>query len=170
MFAGVRPTLQRWKRLALKRQTANRVAAGIAMGMIVGLIPGDSALAYLALVIALLCPVSLIAAALSALVFTMISPSLDTVLDSIGMQVLSMDALMGVWTWLETLPLIAWTRFNNTVVMGSIVFSLVAWLPVFLLMRWLITRFQSAYQVQKNGDKNSSDPRISPSLATELDR
>ena len=52
---------------------------------------------------------------------------LDPVFHSVGYVLLrDLDVLSGFWTFLFNLPIFPLTRFNNTVVLGCFVFSLVA--------------------------------------------
>ncbi len=40
------------------------------------------------------------------------------------------------------MPIVPLTNFNNTVVLGSLVFALLAAVPLFLLLRWAVARYR----------------------------
>ena len=50
---------------------------------------------------------------------------LDQLFHLLGTQILSMDSVKPLWTALFNIPLIPFTRFNNTVMMGAMVVSLI---------------------------------------------
>jgi uncharacterized protein (TIGR03546 family) len=41
------------------------------------------------------------------------------------------------------MPIVPLTNFNNTVVLGSLVFALLFFVPLFLLTRWAVTRYRA---------------------------
>jgi uncharacterized protein (TIGR03546 family) len=48
-----------------------------------------------------------------------------------------------LWTALANTPGVPLTNFNNTIVLGSVVVWIVAWLPVFFLARWLVATYRA---------------------------
>jgi uncharacterized protein (TIGR03546 family) len=48
-----------------------------------------------------------------------------------------------MWTSLYNTPIVPLTNFNNTVVLGSLVFALLAFLPLFLAARYGVTRYRA---------------------------
>lgn len=161
MFRRLQRSLDRFARAALNRKLARQIAGGLATGLVIGVLPKDSALPYLVALVALLLPHSLIATVLSATLASVISPVLDPVWDRVGYQLLSAPAFQPIGSFLESQSWMAWTRFNNSVVMGSLVISLALW-PVIYLISWLIvSRLQAAAD---------SRPELPPSpLATETE-
>lgn len=142
MFRRLQRSVEKLRRAALNPKIAGRIAGGLATGMVIGLLPKDSAIPYLLAIIATLLPHSLLAMLPSVLFFTLLSSSLDPSWDRVGHEILTASWFTSIGQTLESLPWMAWTRFNNTVVMGTLVTSLAAWLPVFVVSRFLIVRFQ----------------------------
>src|SRR5256884_9612765 len=104
--------------------TAGRLAAGIALGSILGLTPLvnlHNAVVFAALV---LLNVSFAGGMLGWAVFVPIGFLLDPLFDWIGHTLLLAEPLRGVWTSLYNTPIIPLTNFNNTVVLGSLVSAL----------------------------------------------
>jgi len=67
---------------------------------------------------------------------------LDPLFDWIGHQVLMAESLRGVWTSLYNTPIVPLTNFNNTIVLGSLVFSLLLLVPLFFATRWAVARYR----------------------------
>lgn len=118
-----------------------QVGLGIALGMMVGLIPKDSLLVYLFGLVIFATNINLLATSLSAFGFMWIGSWLDPVSHQVGHLILTQQGLQSTFLWLYEQPLVPWTRFNNTVVMGSLVIGLIAFYPVYLASRVLFARW-----------------------------
>ena len=70
---------------------------------------------------------------------------LDPVLHQLGLTVLTAPALEGVWTALYNNPIFRVERFNNTIVMGGLVFSMVLFVPCFFLSNYLVRRYRETF-------------------------
>ncbi|HEU5168882.1 MAG TPA: TIGR03546 family protein, partial [Gemmatimonadales bacterium] len=69
--------------------------------------------------------------------------ALDPVFHRIGLALLESPALRPTWqAWYNT-PLVPYTNFNNTVVLGSVVGWLGLAIPVFALSRWGVARYRA---------------------------
>jgi uncharacterized protein (TIGR03546 family) len=123
--------------------TPGQLAAGIALGSIIGLTPlvnVHNAIVFAAIV---LLNVSFAGGMLGWALFVPIGFLLDPVFDWIGHGLLLAPALRGVWTSLYNTPIVPLTNFNNTVVLGSLVFALLAFVPLFLAARWAVVRYRA---------------------------
>lgn len=108
-----------------------QIGFGIALGMMIGLIPKDSAFALLFGMFVFATSVNVLATTLSAIVFTWIGSMCDPVFHQVGFYVLTHETMEASWIWLYQQPFSAWTRFNNTVVMGSLIIGLFLMFPVY---------------------------------------
>lgn len=123
--------------------TPGQVAAGIALGSILGLTPLLNLHNAVVFALILLLNVSFGGAMLGWGVFVPIGFLLDPLFDHIGhVLLLHTPALTGLWTTLANMPIVPLTNFNNTVVLGSLVFSLVAFLPLYFAARWGVARYR----------------------------
>jgi uncharacterized protein (TIGR03546 family) len=111
-----------------------RIALGFALGMIIGLVPKGNLIALCLGVVLLSSRANLAAAALAAFTFSWLGILADPVSHRIGLGLLNFSPLVNFWTWLYNLPVVPWTAFNNTVVLGSFVLALALFYPVFRLM------------------------------------
>ena len=123
--------------------TPGQLAAGIALGSILGLTPLvnlHNAIVFAAIV---LLNVSFAGGMLGWALFVPIGFLLDPLFDWIGHQLLLAESLRGLWTSLYNTPIVPLTNFNNTIVLGSLVFALVLLVPLFFATRWAVARYRA---------------------------
>ena len=123
--------------------TPGQLAAGIVLGSFLGLTPLfnlHNALIFAALV---LLNVSFAGGLLGWALFVPVGFLLDPLFDWIGHSLLLAPPLRGLWTSLYNTPIIPLTNFNNTVVLGSLVFALLAAVPLFFVIRWAVVRYRA---------------------------
>ncbi len=123
--------------------TPGQLAAGIVLGSFLGLTPLlnlHNAIIFAALV---LLNVSFAGGMLGWALFVPIGFLLDPLFDWIGHTLLlDVSFLTPLWTSLYNMPVVPLTNFNNTVVLGSLVFALVFALPLFFALRWAVVRYR----------------------------
>ena len=105
---------------------------GISLGLMIGILPKDSLLPWVLGLLALIAPVNLGATLVAIVVGTLLSLTMDSFADSIGQIVLGNATVLNWMSWLTDLPGFAWTRLNNTVVMGLTTIGILASIPVYL--------------------------------------
>ena len=124
-------------------QTPAQIAGGFALGAIVGLMPVLTLQGIALWLVIFLLNVNLTAVFLSATIFTLIAYLFDPIFHALGCFFLvDVSALRGLWTSLYNAPLAPLTRFNNTLVLGSLLASVVFFLPVYFGAK----RFVIAYR------------------------
>ncbi len=143
------------------------IAHGIALGLVLGLVPKTTltAVALLASIFAL--HVHLGAALLSACVFSLAGPWLDPLLHRVGLQVLQSPSLTEFWRRLFETPLSAWTALDNTVVVGALVVGVVLYLPAYFIGSRLSRRWMSE-SGQNDGDAAEAPNQAEPDVLTEM--
>ncbi len=122
--------------------TPGQLAAGIVLGSFFGLTPLfnlHNAVIFAALV---LLNVSFAGGLLGWALFVPVGFLLDPLFDWIGHGLLFAPSLRGLWTSLDNTPIIPLTNFNNTVVLGSLVFALLFAVPLFFAIRWTVARYR----------------------------
>ena len=120
-----------------------QISLGFCFAMIAGLTPLLSLHNLVVLLLVLVLRVNLAAFVLGLGVFSGMAYLLDPVFHWNGLQILTMPSLEGLWTSMYNCPVGRLSRFNNTIVMGSLVFSLVLFVPVYILSNMLITHYRS---------------------------
>ncbi len=123
--------------------TPGQLAAGIALGSALGLTPIMNLHNLVILGAAMLLNVSFPGFMLGWALFIPLGFALDPVFHAIGRHLLlETPALDATWTvWFNT-PVLPLTNFNNTVVLGSVVVWAAAFVPLFILLRWLIAQYR----------------------------
>ncbi len=123
--------------------TPGQVAAGLALGTILGLTPLFSLHNLVVAMLILLLNVSVPGAMLGWALAIPFGFALDPVFDALGRQLLlGIPVLTPLWTALANLPVVPLTNFNNTVVLGSLVSALVLFAPTFYAGRWAVRRYR----------------------------
>jgi len=123
--------------------TPGQLAAGIALGAILGLTPLVSLHNAVVFALIVLLNVSFPGAMLGWALFVPIGFLLDPVFDRIGHTLLFTPSLTPFFTSLYNMPVAPLTDFNNTITLGSLVFSLVSFLPLFFATRWAVKRYRA---------------------------
>jgi uncharacterized protein (TIGR03546 family) len=110
------------------------IASGFTLGFLVGLTPFMTLQNMVILLIAFLTKVNLAAVFFGIFFFGFIAFIFDPVFHNLGYFMLAkLESLYGLWTTLYNLPVAPLTRFNNTVVLGSLLTAVVLAFPVYLL-------------------------------------
>lgn len=109
------------------------LAAGLALGAALGLVPKGNLLAALLFLLFFFFRVDKGLAFVSAAFFTPLGYALDGLAHALGLALLKAPALEGLWTFLYGLPIVPLTRFNNSVVLGNLALSLSLFGPLYLL-------------------------------------
>ncbi len=135
-------------RALVAESTHRQIAAGIALGMIVGLVPKGNLLAFLLLTGVSSLRISLPAIFFSTFLFSWIATLLDPLTDRIGLFLLTHPGLVPFWEWLYDHPLVPWTQFNNTIVIGSLLLGVLASYPVYRITLPLIEKYEPAVSVR----------------------
>lgn len=118
------------------------IAAGVACGFILGLNPFFSLHCLLLFIFMFFFRVQIGAVFVCAFFFKLLSFALAPLFDVTGIMVLEIEALQGFFTTLYNMPIIPFTRFNNSLVMGSGVITFALSPFVFILAKILITKYR----------------------------
>ena len=122
--------------------TPGQVAAGMAFGAALGLTPLMSLHNLVIVLLVLVLNVSLAGFTLGWSLFVPIGFLLDPLFDAIGNKLLGSAALTPLWTRLANMPVMPFSNFNNSVTLGSLVFWVLAWVPIFFAARWAVARYR----------------------------
>lgn len=112
-------------RLLHSENGTNQIAWGLTLGAFLGFSPFFSLQTFLILFVLLIFRIQIGAAFLSAFFFKFIAFLIDPVADPLGRLVLENASLRPLWTTLYNMPILPYTRFNNSIIMGSFVFALI---------------------------------------------
>ncbi len=133
---------------ALRSASSPRqIAGGFVLGMLLGLISLKSLFSAAAVILILVLNVNVAMAVAGYAVFRLITWLVDPWLHALGYFMLVEAApLQAVWVYLYNLPLVSFTRFNNTVVMGGIAAYAALVVPVFILMKRFVVLYRERWE------------------------
>lgn len=119
-----------------------QISLALCLGMVAGLTPLMSPHNLIVLLLALIIRVNLSAFILGLALFSGVAYMLDPAFHSIGLRILKTNALETLFTGMYNNPFLRITRFNNTIVMGSLITSVAAFIPMAMILNILIRRYR----------------------------
>ncbi len=123
--------------------TPKQIAGGVMLGMIIGLTPTFSLHNIVLVFLILVIKVNITSAILSMFAFDLIGYAVDPLSDWLGYTILTSAVLRPLWIEAYNAAIIPFTRFNNTIVMGSFVISLMLLYPIFRLAIYGVDRYRA---------------------------
>jgi uncharacterized protein (TIGR03546 family) len=123
--------------------TPGQVAAGMALGAALGLTPLLNVHNMVVFSLIVMLNVSFGGGMLGWALFVPLGFMLDPVFHAIGLGLLQAPSLRGLWTSMYNAPLVPYTNFNNTIVLGSVVGWLALAVPIFFASRWAVARYRA---------------------------
>lgn len=122
-----------------------QIALGICCGLILGFAPVLSLQTILVIIIILIFKIQAGAAFGSAFFFALVAFLLDPLFDLMGGYFLEIEALYPLYETLYNLPIIPFTKFNNSIVMGAAVVSVLMTPFVYFISRSLIVKYRKTF-------------------------
>ena len=119
-----------------------QISMAFCLAMILGLTPLMSIHNLVVILLMLVVRVNLSACILGWLFFSGIAYILDPLFNLIGLAVLTTKGIEGLWTSLYNITLFRLAKFNNSIVMGSFLFSLIFFIPLYLLSNRGIRKYR----------------------------
>jgi uncharacterized protein (TIGR03546 family) len=120
----------------------SQISLAFGFALISGFLSFFSPFNLLILLLVLFFRVNLSAYILGTVFFSGVAYLLDPLFHRIGFSVLTLPALEGLWTSMYGSTLWRIQRFNNSVVMGGIVFSLLFFMPLVLASNVLVQKYR----------------------------
>nr|WP_318717424.1 TIGR03546 family protein [uncultured Treponema sp.] len=114
------------------------IAHAVSCGVLLGFMPKDNLLWYILFIFILFMNIQRGAYALSILLGAAFTVFLDPLFDSVGYSILTIESVKPYYASLLDIPFVAFTKFNNTVVMGSFVCGVAAYIPLYVLARLFV--------------------------------
>lgn len=121
-----------------------QIAAGFALGAFLGLPPSNIVNNLVVFFIIMILNVNVAAAFLGAAVFALLSFASDPLADVLGYALLvRMDFLTPLWIKVYNAPLAPFTRFYNTVMLGSFAISAALFVPTIIAIEKFIIYYRA---------------------------
>lgn len=118
------------------------LAAGLSFGLIFGFSPILSLQTLIVFIICFFFRIQLGAALLSAFFFKFIAFLFDPVSDAVGRLILESSLFRPIFIQLYNMPIIPFTRFNNSIVMGAGVIGFVLVIPMYFVFKHMIIKYR----------------------------
>ena len=123
--------------------TPGQVAAGVALGSALGLTPLMNVHNLVIFSFLVLLNVSFGGGMLGWMLFVPVGFLLDPLFHVVGLRLLEEPSLRPLWTSWTNTPLLPFTNFNNSVVLGSFVSWVVLAVPIFFAARYAVARYRA---------------------------
>ncbi|MDT8452393.1 MAG: TIGR03546 family protein [Gammaproteobacteria bacterium] len=130
-------------RVLASEDSPMQISIAIALAMVMGLTPLFSLHNLLVLIILLAFRINLGAFLLAWAFFSGLAYLLDPLFHSLGQFILQHPAMQDTWTEMYNSTYWRLANFNNTIVMGSFVTAMLAFIPMLLILNFLIRRYRS---------------------------
>ena len=99
--------------------------------MLLGLVPKSNLTAQLLLILVMALKINVPVALACAAVVSLINVFTDSFANPIGLWLLTNLSLKPFWTYLYNTPVVPWTNFNNTLVLGNLVLGILLFIPCY---------------------------------------
>lgn len=111
------------------------IAHAFACGILLGFMPKNNLLWYVLFVFILFLRIQRATYSISVIIGALFAPLLDPIFDAVGVWILTRESLVPFFAGLLDIPFVSFTRFNNSIVMGSLCCSLIVYFPLYALSR-----------------------------------
>ncbi len=128
------------KALRGRSESPRRLAAAVALGVLLGLVPKGNLIAVAVTVVILGSTANAGVAFLTATATSFAAVLVDPLSHRIGLSILTHESLYPCWQTLYQWPVVPWTNFNHTVVLGGLIVGLVLFYPAYRLSYLFFTR------------------------------
>lgn len=125
----------------LKERDSTSIALAFSFGFMLGLIPKNNLTAQIIFILAFVFKTNVPFFFLSTILFSYLSPLTDRVTDIIGYYILTSEIFEKIFVWMYNAPIVPWTDFNNTVVMGGVIMGVVLFYPIYIASKRLAERY-----------------------------
>lgn len=119
-----------------------QLAISLTLGMFLGFSPFFSLQTLLILLVILIFNVNQASAFIAAFFFKFLAFMIDPLANVLGKWALENESLRPLWTQLYNVPLVPYTRFNNSIAMGSFIVALIFAPIMFFVFKGMIQQYR----------------------------
>ena len=125
-----------------ENERPSQISLAVCFALIAGLTPFFTLHNLLVFLLVLVLRVNLSSFLLALSFFSVMAYALDPLFHLIGLKALTAEVLRGLWTPLYNKAFFRLTNFYNSIVMGSLIFSLVLFVPLFFALNYGIKKYR----------------------------
>lgn len=119
------------------------IAHAVSCGLMLGFLPKDNMMWYIIGLFFIFLRMNKGALLIFTLIGSLTTYFLDPLFHNIGFFILTSEEIVPYMTNFLNFPTMAYTKINNTIVMGSSIFSILIYIPMYVLSRFLITLWRT---------------------------
>jgi uncharacterized protein (TIGR03546 family) len=123
----------------------SQISLALCLAMFAGFTPFVSIHNLVVIFLVLILRVNLSTFLLGLAAFSALAYLLDPLFHRIGLALLTADSFQGFWTTLYNSSFWRLTRFNNSILMGSFIFSLLLFLPLYFLLNLAVENYREHF-------------------------
>lgn len=123
-----------------------QLSLGICLGFVIGLSPIVSIQSISVLILLIVLRANFSIFMISFGLISLVAYLVDPLLSALGRAILNMPGLEQTFTQMYNSGFWRFMNFNNTVAMGSLIISLILFIPVFFLMNFLIDKYRATIE------------------------
>lgn len=131
----------------------SQIANSFCIGLILGFMPKSNLLWYILLVFFAFVRINKPGYFIMMIVGACLAPLADSLFDKVGYAVLTFAPFENFFAWLLDIPFVGFTRFNNTIVCGSLVCGIICYIPLYVLMYFIIKAWRKWIAPKFNNSK-----------------
>lgn len=131
----------------------SQIANSFCIGLILGFMPKNNLLWYILLVFFAFVRINKPGYFIMMIVGSCLAPLADSLFDKVGYAVLSFSPFENFYAWLLDVPFVGFTRFNNTIVCGSLISGIICYIPLYILMYFIIKAWRKWIAPKFNDSK-----------------
>ena len=114
------------------------IAAGFSAGILLGFMPKNNLLWYILSIFIIFLYIQRTTFLLAMALGSILSVFLDPTFNQLGIFILSNEKLIPFFSAALDIPFVSLTKFNNSVVMGSLICGIVFYIPLFFLVKFIV--------------------------------
>lgn len=122
------------------------IAHAVSLGLLLALVPKGNLLWPFLFILTMFIRMNKGALFISLILLSFVIPFIDVWVEKTGFILLTQPTLHDVYALLYATPFIGLTRFNNTMVMGSLIWAMVLYVPIYFLSRVLVQGYRTHVQ------------------------
>ena len=112
----------------------SQIVNAFCIGLILGFMPKSNLLWYIIFIFFAFVRINKAGYYIMIAIASCFAFLLDPLFDTIGFWFLNLVGLQNFFAFLLDVPFVGFTKFNNTIVMGSLLFGLMAYIPLYVLL------------------------------------
>jgi len=131
----------------------SQIAHSFCIGLILGFLPKNNLLWYILALFFAFIRINKTGYLIMIFVGSCFAYLLDPFFDSLGYTVLSFEPLSQMYSYILNIPLLGFTKINNTVVMGALTWGILSYIPLFFLLLGFIHLWRTKIAHSFNNSK-----------------